>query len=91
MFSFADVPVFSMLLMPKGKRTIHGIANEHITSEARARGQNAPATWSRLGSPDRHLRGLAPVAAEQRQNVLAGKQRRGDAVAAEHAVDQVAF
>lgn len=38
--------------MPKGKRTIHGIANEHITS------------------------GLAPVAAEQRQNILAREQRR---------------
>lgn len=32
-----------------------------------------------------------PVAAQQRQNILAGKQRRGDAGAAEHAVDQVAF
>ena len=51
MFSFVDVPVFSMLLMPKGKRTIHGIANEHITSEASARGQGMSATRSRLGSP----------------------------------------
>ena len=76
MFSFADVPMFSMLLMPKGKRTIHGIANEHITSEASARGQDATATWSRLGSPGRYLRRLAPVAAEQRQNILTGKQRR---------------
>ena len=79
--------MFSMVLMPKGKRTIHGIANEHITSEASARGQNAPATWSRLGSPDRHLRRLASVAAEKRQDILAREQRRRDAVAAEHAVD----
>ena len=79
--------MFSMVLMPKGKRTIHGMANEHITSEASARGQGAPAIWSRLGSPGRHLRRLATVAAEQRQNILAGKQRRRDAVAAEHAVD----
>lgn len=42
--------------MPKGKRTIHGMANEHITSEASARGQSAPATRSRLGSPGCHLR-----------------------------------
>lgn len=91
MFSFVDVPMFSMVLMPKGKRTIHGMANEHITSEASARGQGAPAIWSRLGSPGRHLRRLAPVAAQQRQDILAGKQRRRDTVAAEHAVDQVAF
>ena len=32
MFSFADVPMFLMVLMPKGRQTIHGIANEHITS-----------------------------------------------------------
>ncbi len=83
--------MFSMLLMPKGKRTIHGMANEHITSEASARGQGAPAIWSHLGSPGRHLRRLAPVAAQQRQDILAGKQRRRDTVAAEHAVDQVAF
>lgn len=43
--------MFSMVLMPKGKRTIHGMANEHITSEASVRGQNAPAIWSRLDSP----------------------------------------
>ena len=32
-----------------------------------------------------HPSGLAPVAAQQRQNIFAGKQRRRDAVAAEHA------
>lgn len=43
--------------MPKGRRTIHDIANEHITSEASARGQSAPATRSHLDTPGCHLRG----------------------------------
>lgn len=73
--------------MPKGRRTIHGMANEHITSGASVRDQSAPATRSRLDSPGLPSAQLAPVAAEQRQNILAGKQRRGDAVTAEHAVD----
>lgn len=42
--------------MPKGRRTIHGVANEHITGEASARNQSAPATRSRLDSPGCHLR-----------------------------------
>ncbi|GAA6334565.1 hypothetical protein I0600191H4_15370 [Collinsella sp. i06-0019-1H4] len=33
MFSFADVPMYLILLMPKERRAIHGIANEHITGE----------------------------------------------------------
>lgn len=37
MFSFADVPMYLMVLMPKGRQTIHGIANEHITDQASGR------------------------------------------------------
>ena len=52
--------------MPKGRRTIHGIANEHITGrDDGAACANPP--WRP------HPSGLAPVAAEQRQNIFAAK------------------
>ena len=44
---------------------------------------SAPATSSRAQ--------LATVATEQRQNIFAREQRRRDTIAAEHAVDQIAF
>ena len=84
MFSFADVPMFLMVLMPKGRQTIHGIANEHITG-----GDDGTACAIRPDGPTRAR--LAPVAAEQRQDILAREQCRRDAVAAEHAVDQIAL
>mgnify|MGYP006938598544 FL=1 len=48
MFSFANVPMFLMVLMPKGRQTIHGIANEHITG-----GDDGAACAIRPGGPTR--------------------------------------
>ena len=74
MFSFADVPIFLMLLMPKGRRTIHGMANEHISrgsAESRALRQFRVPVLAPIG-----MRKLATVATEQCQNILAREQCR---------------